>query len=36
MGEERLHGLWVALHELVECQLVALDELIHIVYGRHP
>jgi len=35
MGEERLHGLWVALHELIECQLVSLDKFVYIVCGRH-
>src|SRR5215203_4624631 len=34
--EERLHGLGVALHELVECHLVSLDKLVYIVCGPHP
>jgi hypothetical protein len=35
VGEEFLHGLWVAFHELVERKLVSLDEFVYIVYGRH-
>ena len=35
MGEELLHRLGVAFHELVECQLVSLDKLVYIFYSRH-
>jgi hypothetical protein len=35
VGEERLHGLRVALQELAESPLVSLDEFIYIFYGRH-
>jgi hypothetical protein len=30
VGEELLHGLGVAFHELVECALVSLDEFVYI------
>src|SRR5215203_5855871 len=35
VGEELLHRLGVAFHELVECQLVSLDKLVYIFYSRH-
>jgi hypothetical protein len=35
MGEEILHGLRVALHELVARSLESFDYFVEIVYGGH-
>jgi hypothetical protein len=35
VGEELLHGPGVAFHEFVQRQLILLDELIDLAYGRH-
>jgi hypothetical protein len=35
MGEQLLHGLGVPFHEHIQRLLIAVDQSIDIVYGRH-